>query len=75
MVTVTHHLVGTRVDVDLQGRVHRSGTPEATIMIVEAGAVALRALESHGREDGRRLLNSNTIDSTRLTNDYDYWRA
>jgi hypothetical protein len=64
--------VEPQVDVDLLGRVHRGRTPKATIVIVGAEAEVPHVLENHGREDDRRLLNPNTIDSTRLTNDYDY---
>jgi hypothetical protein len=67
--------VEPRVDVDLLGRVHRGGTPKATIVIVGAKAEIPHVLENHGRGDDHRVLNPNTIDSTRLTNDYDYLRA
>ena len=59
-----------RVVNDLLGRVHRGGTPEATIVIVGAGVVVHR-----GQEDGHRPPNLHTIDSTRLMNDYDYLRV
>jgi hypothetical protein len=62
--------VEPRVGTDLLGRVRRGGTPKATIVIVGAGVEVPR-----GREDDHRPLNLNTIDSTRLTNDYDYLRV
>jgi hypothetical protein len=62
--------VEPRVGTDLLGRVRRGGTLKATLVIVGAEAEV-----PHGREDDHRPLNLNTIDSTRLTNDYDYLRV
>jgi hypothetical protein len=59
-----------RVVNGLLGRVHRGGTPEATIVIVGAGVEVPR-----GREDGHRPPNLHSIDSARLMNDYDYLRV